>query len=100
MSKRAAFRLFIAFIVAYTVATTYPGVMAGNRIEPLVLGLPFSMAWVVLWVVIGFAVLLALGSAYADEEGGTNGARAGSARSNGGPALARRADERSDPSER
>jgi hypothetical protein len=29
-----------------------------NRIEPLILGLPFSMAWIGFWVVLSFLVLL------------------------------------------
>jgi hypothetical protein len=29
-----------------------------NRIEPLILGLPFSMVWIALWVVLSFLVLL------------------------------------------
>jgi len=68
MSKRAANRLFIAFLIGYTLSTTYPGALIGNRIDPLVLGLPFSMVWVVLWVVIGLIVLLALGRAYTDDD--------------------------------
>jgi hypothetical protein len=29
-----------------------------NRIYPLILGLPFSMAWIALWVILSFLVLL------------------------------------------
>ena len=31
----------------------------GNRIEPYVLGLPFSLAWVVGWVLLSFVALVA-----------------------------------------
>jgi hypothetical protein len=39
-------------------ALVWPGyALFGARIEPLVFGLPFSVFWVVLWVVLTFAVL-------------------------------------------
>lgn len=38
----------------------WPGYPAfGNRIEPLVLGIPFSLAWIVGWVVVSPFVLWA-----------------------------------------
>jgi hypothetical protein len=48
----ALFFLLFAFFV------TWPGMIPFNRIHPLVLGLPFSMAWIGLWVVLSFLVLL------------------------------------------
>lgn len=39
---------------------TWPGyAWLGARIEPRVLGVPFSLAWVVGWVMLTFVVLLA-----------------------------------------
>jgi hypothetical protein len=32
----------------------------GNRIFPLILGLPFSMVWIATWVVLAFFVLALL----------------------------------------
>lgn len=32
--------------------------LLGNRIEPFVLGLPFSFAWVAGWALLTFAVLV------------------------------------------
>jgi hypothetical protein len=50
--------LFSIFVVGCVGALTWPGyAWFGNRIEPYVLGLPFSLAWVVGWVVLGFLVL-------------------------------------------
>ena len=46
------FLLFFAYFV------TWPGMVPANRIYPLILGLPFSMAWIALWVVLSFLVLL------------------------------------------
>jgi hypothetical protein len=35
------------------------GVPFANRVEPLVLGMPFVLAWIVLWVVLS-AVIMAI----------------------------------------
>ena len=52
-------RLFAAvFFGLFVVAVTWPGMIPFNRIEPLVLGLPFSMAWIAGWVLASFFVLL------------------------------------------
>ena len=41
-------------------AMTWPGYdWFGNSIEPLILGVPFSLAWVIGWVLLTFVVLIA-----------------------------------------
>jgi hypothetical protein len=51
--------LFAAYCVATLLAVTWPVYpRLGNRIEPLVLGLPYSLAWLVGWVVATFVVLV------------------------------------------
>lgn len=50
--------LVIAFFLVYAVAVTFPGVVPFNRIFPLVLGLPFVLAWYAGWVVLGGVVLV------------------------------------------
>jgi len=57
LSLRAARRLAVVFFLLYTLAVTWPGMLPANRIRPLVLGLPFSMAWVAFWVLGGGVVL-------------------------------------------
>jgi hypothetical protein len=38
---------------------TWPGyAWLGNRIEPYVLGLPFSLAWIIGWVLLSLAALV------------------------------------------
>ena len=50
--------LFAAFVVCCLGALTWPAyAWLGNRIEPFVLGLPFSLAWVVGWVLAAFVAL-------------------------------------------
>jgi len=52
-------RLFTLFVLACLAALTWPGyAWLGNRIEPRVMGLPFSLAWVVGWVVATFVAML------------------------------------------
>jgi hypothetical protein len=46
------------FLILFAIAVTWPGMVPFNRIHPLILGLPFSMAWIALWVVLSFLVLL------------------------------------------
>jgi hypothetical protein len=50
----------VLFFILFVVAVTWPGMLPFNRIEPLVLGLPFSMVWIALWVVLSFFALLLL----------------------------------------
>lgn len=57
MSVRYARTLAFVFLAAYAVAVTWPGMVPFNRIRPLILGLPFSMVWIALWIVAGCLVL-------------------------------------------
>ena len=59
-SRRGRLRdlLFAGFVVCCIGALTWPGyAWLGNRIEPFVLGLPFSLAWVFGWVLASFVAL-------------------------------------------
>ena len=50
--------LFALYVICCVGAVTWPGYdWLGNRIEPLVFGLPFSLAWVVGWVWLTFLAL-------------------------------------------
>lgn len=60
MTPRFARRLAAAFFLAYAVFLTYPGILPFNRARPFVLGIPFTMFWVALWVVLGFVVFVLL----------------------------------------
>jgi hypothetical protein len=72
--RRGAVLLFLLFVVA----VTWPGMVPFNRIEPLILGLPFSMAWIAFWVVLSFLTLLLLDHVEAgarEEDGGPQDGR-------------------------
>jgi hypothetical protein len=73
MTVRAVRFLFAAFLGAFAFAVAGPGMVPFNRIHPLVLGLPLSMAWIVLWVVLSGVALFLLDrseSRERDENGG------------------------------
>jgi hypothetical protein len=58
MTVRTARRLTVLWVVLATVLLTWPAILPFNRIEPRLLGLPFVIVWVALWIVLGFVVLL------------------------------------------
>lgn len=60
MSPRTARRATAAFFLVYAVATTYPGLLPFNRARPFILGVPFTLFWVALWVVLGLVMFLVL----------------------------------------
>ena len=68
--KRAFALIVAAYFLAMAVAVTYPGYLPANRIRPLVLGLPFSLAWQVFWILGSIAVL---GGFYLWEKSGRSG---------------------------
>lgn len=57
MTARFARILAALYFAGYVVAVTWPGMTFFNRVDPLILGLPFNMIWVAVWVVGGAGVL-------------------------------------------
>ena len=52
--------VLVAWVVATLGAVTWPGYdLLGNHVDPLVLGVPFSLAWIVGWALATFGVLSA-----------------------------------------
>jgi hypothetical protein len=49
MSLRAARILTGTYLVLMVIFVTWPGMVPFARIRPLILGLPFSFAWVAGW---------------------------------------------------
>lgn len=75
MSIHWARRGAVLFFLLFIVAVTWPGMILGNHIFPLVLGLPFSMVWIASWVVLSFLVLIFLDRAEERARGGAAGIR-------------------------
>ena len=53
-------RLAIGVFLLYLLVVTWPVATLFRSSEPLVFGLPLSMAWPVAWILIGFMTLLVL----------------------------------------
>lgn len=73
MTARRARLLAFAYFALFAAAVTWPGVVPFNRIRPLVLGLPLSMAWEAFWIVGGLLVLWLVYKTEAREGGGPDG---------------------------
>lgn len=78
----------ILFFLLFIVAVTWPGMLMGNRVFPLVLELPFSMFWIASWVVLSFLVLVFLDWT----EGRARRSSGGEGAAEAGPAGAGRGD--------
>ena len=59
-SRRRVYAAATAFFLVVFLAVTWPVYARFAGIEPRVLGLPLSLAWVVGWVLASFLALLAL----------------------------------------
>ena len=53
-------RLAIAVFLLNLLAVTWPVLIPFRSPEPLVFGLPLSMAWPIAWILIGWVMLLVL----------------------------------------
>lgn len=60
VSVRTARILTALYFLLYTLAVIWPGYLPFNRVEPRVLGIPFSMVWPTLWLIGGALVLFLL----------------------------------------
>ena len=68
MSGRTARWLVLLWGAGYVVCLSWPGLTVFNRIEPKILGMPFVMAFVAGWLVLGLVVLILLDRAVTREE--------------------------------
>lgn len=61
-------RLTGLFFVVYLLAVTWPVALLVAAAEPLILSLPLPLFWVVMWIVLSFAMLLWLDHAEQRQE--------------------------------
>jgi hypothetical protein len=54
--RNRLYGIFLLVCVASLGWPIYP--LLGSRIEPFILGVPFSLAWMIGWVVLSFLALL------------------------------------------
>ena len=60
MSRKLAYRLVIGYFIVVVLATMWPIYPFFSRIRPLILGMPFSLAYLVFLLVLSFLVLVGL----------------------------------------
>ena len=41
------------FFILYALVVIWPGALPFNRTRPFLLGIPFTMAWAILWIIMG-----------------------------------------------
>ena len=57
MSLKTARVLTTIYFILMALAVTWPGLVLFARIEPFILGLPFSLAWISAWIAGSVVVL-------------------------------------------
>ena len=62
--KRTVTALAALYFVAMGIGITFPGIIPFNRIRPLIFGIPFVFAWVLVWVAGSLIVFYALYRVY------------------------------------
>jgi hypothetical protein len=68
MTQRTATRFAAVIFTLYLLGVHWPGILPFAGPRPFILGMPFNLMWVVLWVVLGGVALLALELTRRDEE--------------------------------
>ncbi len=60
MSKKKFTTIYCLSLLIPLLLLLFPLFSLGNRATPIVIGLPFSVFWVILWIIIAFLIVLAL----------------------------------------
>ena len=60
MSLNAARTLTVVYFIAMLLSVTWPGMVPFAKVEPFILGLPFSLAWIAGWIAGSVIVLFLL----------------------------------------
>lgn len=60
MDQKKFQTVYFTTIIVLFLTVLFPIFQLGNRAYPIILGLPFSFFWVVLWIVITFLIVLGL----------------------------------------
>ncbi|MCA1055781.1 DUF3311 domain-containing protein [Rossellomorea aquimaris] len=60
MSKRTFTNLYCISLGIPFLLLIFPLFAIGNRATPVVMGMPFSVFWVILWIIVTFLIVLAL----------------------------------------
>ncbi|MCA1065807.1 DUF3311 domain-containing protein [Rossellomorea sp. AcN35-11] len=60
MSKSTFTKIYCLSLILPFLLLVFPLFSIGNRATPMILGMPFSIFWVISWIVITFLIVLVL----------------------------------------
>ena len=60
MNSKTRNGFFVTYFLVCFLANVWPIASVANRVEPMFLGLPFFLFWVVMWSVLAFIGVVAL----------------------------------------
>ncbi|MFI8575514.1 DUF3311 domain-containing protein [Rossellomorea aquimaris] len=60
MSKSKFTKIYCLSLILPFLLLIFPLFSIGNRATPIVMGMPFSIFWVILWIIITFLIVLIL----------------------------------------
>ncbi|WP_347548613.1 DUF3311 domain-containing protein [Pseudalkalibacillus hwajinpoensis] len=60
MSKKKFTRIYCISLIIPMLLLVFPLFSIGNRSTPFVMGLPFSVFWVIGWIIVTFLIVLIL----------------------------------------
>ena len=60
MSKSMFTKIYCLSLILPFLLLIFPLFSIGNRATPIIMGMPFSIFWVILWIIITFLIVLIL----------------------------------------
>lgn len=60
MSKSMFTKIYCLSLIFPFLLLIFPLFSIGNRATPIIMGMPFSVFWVILWIIITFLIVLVL----------------------------------------
>jgi hypothetical protein len=60
MSKSKFTKIYCLSLILPFLLLIFPLFLIGNRATPIIMGMPFSVFWVILWIIITFLIVLIL----------------------------------------
>ncbi|MDT9027204.1 DUF3311 domain-containing protein [Rossellomorea yichunensis] len=60
MSKSKFTKIYCLSLILPFLLLIFPLFSIGNRATPIIMGMPFSVFWVILWIIITFLIVLIL----------------------------------------
>ncbi|MGM0751546.1 MAG: DUF3311 domain-containing protein [Bacillota bacterium] len=60
MSKSMFTKIYCMSLILPFLLLIFPLFSIGNRATPIIMGMPFSVFWVILWIIITFLIVLVL----------------------------------------